>query len=323
MSSMRSPARRLPGRALPAPAVPPATSPGAGASRRRSWRSGLTALLFTGPYLVLLVAFGLMPAGYAIVQSVRNADTGAIGLDNYLRVLADFRFVPAVLNVAIFMAIWIPVMIGGTLLLALLLHQRIGRFSSVMRLLFFLPGAVTGSAAVLLWYCMLAPHLSPFGPQLRALGMASEGEVFTPDKLPWIFALVAFITGTGQWIVVMYGALQAIPVEVMEAAAIDGAGPIRTALQIKLPLIGKYVVFMFILAFAAALQIFVEPQLFYSITKSGSPWWSLNQLGYSFAFQLGDFAGAATIAVLLLVVSTAAGLFLVYRTNFFDTGAVE
>jgi multiple sugar transport system permease protein len=150
--------------------------------------------------------------------------------------------------------------------------------------------------------------------------MNSEVDVFSPDKLPWIFALVAFITGCGQWIVVMYGALQAIPVEIMEAASIDGAGPIRTALQIKLPLIGKYVVFMFILAFAAALQIFVEPQLFYAITKTGSSWWSLNQLGYSFAFQLGDFAGAATISVLLLVFSTVAGLFLVYRTNFFDTG---
>jgi multiple sugar transport system permease protein len=272
--------------------------------------------------LALLVAFGLMPAVYAIEQSVRNVDTGALSLENYTRVLTDFRFLPAVQHVAVFMVIWVPVMIGGTLLLALLLHQRVGRLSGVLRLVYFLPGAVTGSAAVLLWYCMLAPNLSPFAPALRALGMHSEVDVFTPGHLPWIFALVAFITGTGQWIVVMYGALQAIPTEIMEAAAIDGAGPIRTALQIKLPLIGKYVVFMFILAFAAALQIFIEPQLFYAITKSGSSWWSLNQLGYSFAFQLGDFAGAATISVLLLVFSTVAGLFLVYRTNFFDTGAV-
>ena len=99
----------------------------------------------------------------------------------------------------------------------------------------------------------------------------------------------------------MFGALQSVSQDVLEAARIDGAGPIRTAFSIKLPLIGKYVAYMVILSFAAALQVFVEPQLFYAITQAGSSWWSLNQLGYTFAFQQGDFGMSAAVSVVLLV----------------------
>ena len=68
-----------------------------------------------------------------------------------------------------------------------------------------------------------------------------------------------------------------------------------------------------------ALQIFVEPSLFYSITKAGSSWWSLNQLGYSFAFAQGDFGMSATVSIVLLVISILAAMILVFRTNFFQT----
>lgn len=287
---------------------------------RLGGRSSAKAWAFTAPYVLLLLTFGVVPTLYAVYESFNSLKNPAsLSLDNYSAVFGDFRFWPAIGNVALFTVIWIPVMVLGTILLALLLHEKVGRFSSTMRLIFFLPGAVTGSAAVLLWYFMLDPQLSPFASALNALGLNSSNDVFTSSNLAPIYALVAFITGVGQWIVIMFGALQSIPEEIMESARIDGAGPLRTALLIKLPLIRKYVVYMLILAFAAALQIFVEPALFFGITKSGSSWWSLNQLGYTFAFAQGDFGQAATVSVVLLVVSAAAALFLVFKTDFFKT----
>jgi multiple sugar transport system permease protein len=244
---------------------------------------------------------------------------GQWSFNNYVTVFADFRFLPAVVNVLTFMISWIPVMVFGTLLLDLLLHERASRATGALRLVYFLPGAVTGSAAVMLWYFMLSPELSPFAPALEAFGWETNNDMFSEGNLPWIFALVAFITGVGQWILIMFGSLQSIPTEVLEAARIDGAGPLRTALSVKLPLVGKYVAYMVILSFAGALQIFVEPSLFYSITKAGSSWWSLNQLGYSFAFAQGDFGMSATVAVVLLVISILAAMILVFRTNFFQT----
>jgi multiple sugar transport system permease protein len=291
---------------------------------RGDLRKTVTGWLFATPYVLLLVAFGLIPAIYAVYESLHTiAAPDSLSAGNYQLIFNDFRFWPAVKNVGTFMAIWIPVMVFGVLLLALLLHEKVSRFSSGMRLIYFLPGAVTGSAAVLLWYFMLSPQLSPFAPALKAMGIESNNEMFTTGHLPWIFGLVAFMTGVGNWVVIMFGALQSVPHEVMEAARIDGAGPIRIALRIKLPLIGKYVAYMMILSFAFALQIFVEPQLFYNITSAGSTSWSLNQLGYVFAFQQGDFGQAATVSVILLILSALAALWLVFRTNFFQTEVDE
>lgn len=289
-------------------------------NKRGAMRRNVTGLSFSAPYLAFLIVFGIVPAVYAIYESLQQSlNPGTLSLANYASVFTDFRFMPAVLNVLRFMVIWIPVMVVGTLILALMLHQRISRASGVFRLVYFLPGAVTGSAAVMLWYFMLNPAMSPFAPALKALGLNTTNDVFTPGHLAPIFALVAFITGVGQWILIMFGALQSISQEVMEAARIDGAGPIRTAISIKLPLIGKYVSYMVILSFAGALQVFVEPQLFYGITQAGSNWWSLNQLSYTFAFQQGDFGMSATVSVVLLVLSAIAAVVLVFRTNFFQT----
>jgi multiple sugar transport system permease protein len=290
--------------------------------RHEGARRALSGWLFSGPYVVLLLAFGLIPAGYAIYESfVPVANPGTLSAANWHQVFQDFRFWPAVRNVATFVVIWIPLMIGAVLVLALLLHEKISRFSSTMRLVYFLPGAVTGSAAVLLWYFMLSPQLSPYQGPLKAMGITSNNDMFTTNHLAPIFALVAFMTGVGSWVVIMFGAIQSVPHDVLEAARIDGAGAIRIAITIKLPMVGKYVVYMVILCFAFALQIFVEPQLFYSITNAGSTSWSLNQLGYAFAFQQGDFGQAAVISVVLLALSAGAALWLVFRTNFFQTEA--
>jgi multiple sugar transport system permease protein len=92
----------------------------------------------------------------------------------------------------------------------------------------------------------------------------------------------------------------------------------RVAVSIKLPLIRKYVVYMVILSFAGGLQIFTEPALIYGITGAGSPSWSLNQLALQFAFAQGDFGQAAVVTLVLLVLSMACALYLVFKTDFFS-----
>ena len=289
-------------------------------SKRESARRTLIGWSFSGPYVVLLLLFGLVPTVFSIWESLNSVTKpGAITVSNFTDVFNDFRFWPAVGDVALFMVIWIPLMVGGTLILALMIHEKANRLSGAMRLIYFLPGAVTGSAAVLLWYFMLSPELSPFRPILHAMGWHTNNDMFTSAHLAPIFAIVAFMTGVGQWILIMFGALQSVPHEVIEAAKIDGAGPVRTAVSIKLPLISKYIAYMAILSMTAALQVFVEPQLFNSITQAGSTWWSLNQLGYTFAFAQGNFGMAATVSVVLLIVSALGAMFLVFRTDFFQT----
>lgn len=299
-------------------------APPAGGSRRprsRETRARLTGLAFVTPYLVLLLGLGLTPTIYAIWESLSSSETaGGGGLDNYRRALTDFRFLPALVHVATFLAIYLPVMVIGVLVLALVMHQRQARIDRTYRLVYVLPGAVTGSASVLLWYVMLEPEYSPFGPALRAMGFHNGAEMFQNSHLAVIFASIAFVTGAGQWVTIQYGALQSIPRDLIEAALIDGCGPVRMAWSVKLPLVKKYVLYMLILAFAAGVQLFVEPQLLFAITKSaGSPWWSLNQLGLFYAFQNADFASAAAVSLLLLAVCTLGAVLLIRFTDFFQT----
>jgi multiple sugar transport system permease protein len=288
--------------------------------KRKGRRDSLLGWSFAAPYVLLLFAFGLGPIGYAVYESLTDGPQGRTGFANYRAAFQDFRFVPAVEHVALFLLIYLPVMVVGVIVLALVMHQRPGRSGSVLRVVYILPGAVVGSASILLWYVMLEPTLSPFKPLLNGLGFQTGADVFQNSNLVWVFAFMAFMTGFGQWVVIMYGALQGVPEELVEAATLDGCNAWQLATRVKLPLITKYIVYMLILAFAAGVQIFAEPQLLYSITLSASsPWWSLNQLGLVYAFQNADFASAAAVSLVLFVVCGLAALIVVRFTDFFRT----
>jgi multiple sugar transport system permease protein len=181
----------------------------------------------------------------------------------------------------------------------------------VLRFAYYVPGALAGASSVLLWLFVLDPSVSPVAPLLKAFGFEHFPEVIAPGNLPVIFAVIAFWTGAGGWIVVLYGALNTVSAEVMEAARVDGAGAVQTALHIQLPMLRKWIAYMLILSLAAGTQLFVEPQLVSqaSFGVVGNDY-SLNQLSYLYAFSQNDFNGSAAISIVLLVVALSlAGLF--------------
>jgi multiple sugar transport system permease protein len=303
--------------------APPVARRSITSARRRGRRRNLTAYTYLLPYLALLLVFGLGPAVYAIFLSFTNTMKSGIdfnGVDNYIRAVSDFRFWPSFENVAIFLAVWLPIMIFGVLLLALLLQARPGRITGLLRLIYYLPGAVTGAAAVVLWLFVLDPTVSPFGIIERAFGWQTFSSAADGWHLSLSIALLSFSMGAGGWIVIVYGAFQNVSQEVLEAAAIDGANAWRQAFHIKLPLIQKYIVYMIILSFAGGTQLFAEPQILGKAAGPGtvSPTWSPNLLSYDFAFNIGNFGVASAISVILLVISLVAALILVFKTHFFE-----
>jgi len=285
---------------------------------RRQWH--IPSWVMFSPYLFLLIAFGLAPILLAIQSSLGTSMANPDGgLDNYLIVLKDFRFLPALKNVAIFLAIYLPIMMIVVTFLALLLDTRHDRSNRFVMLGIIVPAAITGSVAILVWYFMLEPNLSPFRDALHALGITAANQIWNSGNLAYIFAAIAFFTGAGYWVLIQYGSLQSISDEVLEAARLDSANVWQTALYIKLPLIKKYLVFMVVLTFAAGLQLFVEPQLISSSVYPGiARAWTLNQLSYDLAFSGVNFAGAATLSLLLLLACMAAALILIAKTDFFD-----
>ncbi len=274
---------------------------------------------FVTPYAVLTLAFGLLPALYAVYLAFTDGEGGFAGVANFTKVIGDFRFLPAVAHVALYLVIWLVALVVLVSILAIIVHAvRVRWLSRTLRLVFYLPGALAGASSVLLWLFVLDPTASPVGGLLRLLGFSSFVQVIVPENLPPVFAVIAFWTGAGGWIVIMYGALNNISHEVIEAARIDGAGPVQIAWRIQLPLLRKWISYMGIMSLAAGTQLFVEPQLLSQASNAIVPNdYSLNQLAYQYAFQQNDFNGAAAISLLLLVIALALSAVFVTRGGLF------
>lgn len=275
--------------------------------------------LFTAPYAALLVLFGLMPALYALYLSVTD-ESGFVGLDNFINVFQDYRFLPAVTNVASFLVLWLLVQTVFVVMLALIVHQMAFRWlSSASRFVFYIPGAFAGAASVMVWLFLLDPAVSPIAGVLEAMGFESFVRTVEQDNLPVIFMIVAFWTGAGQWIVIMYGALNGINPEVIEAARVDGAGVLQTAVRVQIPLLKRWIAYMVVMCLAGGAQLFVEPRVLSQASKGVVPEdYSINQLVYLYAFRQGDFNGSAALSITLLLVSLLLASIFVFKGGLFD-----
>ena len=303
--------------------------PGERASTRRGRRTGgrrgsqpaggsrTAGYAFVGLYVVLLLALGIAPTVYAIALALSTP--GGLGFAHFVNTFNFFEFAPAFEHIFEFEGIWLA---GQTILvvtLALMVHTLARRVSSAFRFVFYLPGAMAGAASVVVWLFMLDPNTSPWAFVLHGLHYRLLANTAAPGNLPVIFAIMAFFTGAGGWIVIMYGALNNIPQDLIEAAEIDGSNAFQTALRIKLPLIRKWIVYMLVLSFAAGSQLFVEPQILGVATVGEvSPQWSPNQLAYYLAFQQDRFNDAAAISVDLLVIGLLVAVVLVWRGKLFE-----
>jgi multiple sugar transport system permease protein len=303
-------------------ATPRRASAGASPDAARPGKKRSTmSYVFLSPYLLLTLAFGIFPALYAIVLAFTNGAGDFAGFNNFTQVIADFRFWPAVVHVAVYLVIWLVSLVLLVTLLAIVVHAiRVRWLSTTLRFVFYLPGALAGASSVLLWLFVLDPTSSPVSGLLNLLGFQSFVQVIVPGNLPPVFAIIAFWTGAGGWIVIMYGALNNISAEVMEAARIDGASTLQIATRIQIPLLRKWIAYMGVMSLAAGTQLFVEPQLLSQASNAVVPNdYSLNQLAYQYAFQQNNFNGAAAISLLLLVVALVLSTVFVTRGGLFDT----
>jgi multiple sugar transport system permease protein len=278
------------------------------------------AYVFSSGYVLLLLVFGVLPMIYALYLSFTKSGQ-FVGLDNYMKAVGDFRFLPAVQHVAAFLVIWVVTLTVLVTLLALIVHAvRVRWLSSTARFLFYIPGAFAGSASVMLWLFLLNPSVSPVSFVLKWFGYTNFVQAIDLNNLPLIFTVIAFWTGAGGWIIIMYGALNNISDEIMEAARCDGASAIKTAWYIQLPLIRKWIAYMAVISVAAGTQLFAEPKILAQASRNQIPkHYSLNELAYVTAFgPQADFNTSAAISMLLLVVAAALAALFVFRGGLFD-----
>jgi multiple sugar transport system permease protein len=292
---------------------------GSGRKRRPDRAQSRIGITFVSGYTLFLLVFGILPTLYAVYLAFTKANA-FVGLDNFIKVFNDFRFFPALGHVALYVAVWVVSLILLVVLLALIVHGVRARWlSTTVRFVYYIPGALAGASSVMLWLFVLDPTVSPVAFLLHALGNETLVDTVQVDQLPVVLAIIAFWTGAGGWIVIMYGALNNISHDVMEAARIDGAGPLATAWYIQIPLLRKWIAYMAILSLAAGTQLFVEPRVLSQASRGVVPLdYSVNQLAFLFAFKQNDFNGSAAISLLLLVVALVLSVFFVFRGGLFE-----
>jgi multiple sugar transport system permease protein len=303
----------------PVDAADLAEGPGAEGRARSTFKAARIApYVFVLPALILFIAFLLIPIVYATWLSFRaNRRSGGgilgqqsetfVGFENYVRSLTDPVLYAALGRMLIYGAIVIPTMLGLALLFALLLDLPRVRLRSTARISIFLPYAVPGVIASLLWGFLYLPRVSPIRRVFEQVGL-SPPDFFTTSSVIWSVSNIAIWGGVGFNMIVLYTALRSIPTELYDSAALDGCNERQIALRIKIPLLAPALVLTGIFSMIATLQVFNEPQTLSPLTNVISATWMPMQKIYTDAFVLNDIYSAAATSVLVALVTLVLSL---------------
>jgi len=297
---------------------------GVKASRSRL-RQAAVPYVFLAPFLILFVLFLILPLAYALVISV-FADklvggTVFVGFENYAQALGDPAFWGGVRRMIYFGIFQIPIMLGLALVFALLLDSGAAWFTSVFRLGFFIPYAVPAVVAALIWGYLYGPTFGPFSQIADYLGLPAPA--FLSDA--WMLSSIANIVTwefTGYNMIIMYAALQAVPTEVRDAGAVDGAKPWQIALYIRIPLIFPAILLTGVFSIIGTFQLFNEPKILQAnapgvITNGYTP----NLYAYSLAFVNQEYNYSAAVSFALGAVVVVFSYVFMLVTNRREAGA--
>lgn len=272
-------------------------------------RHGYVGYLFVLPFMVLFVAVVLVPLGYSaylsLFESKLVGGTSFVGLKNFAEALTDQAFLGGVGRMALFLVIQVPIMISLALFLALALDSGRTRGARSARLLAFIPYAVPAVVATLMWGYLYGPDFGPIAQGFEAIGLAPPDLLGESGILGSMMNIVTW-EFVGYNMIIMYAALRAIPVDLYEAAAIDGASQMRIAWSIKIPAIKGAIMLTVIFSVIGTFQLFNEPALLDAIapvviTNGFTP----NFYAYNVAFINQDVNYAAAIAFMLGIVIAA------------------
>lgn len=308
------------------PAAPALRPRGSSPASRRNLR---VALVFLSPWLIGMLGLWLIPTALALYFAFTDY-TGAIwpphwiGLTNFANMLNGSD--PDILNTVGVTAWWIVVSVPANLVvglgLALLLNFKV-RGIAVYRTIFFLPSLVPFVGGTLLFLWLFNPQSGLVNVVLGALHLPQPGW-FTDPAWSKPGLLFQSLWGAGATMIIFLAGLQGVPLELHEAAALDGAGTVGRFWHVTLPLITPTIFFNLVLGMINAFQYFAQafvvstsPSSFGGAGEVGGPvgstlFFSLHI--YDQAFNQGNIGYASALSWVLVAIVVAITL-IVVRTS--------
>jgi len=283
------------------------------ASRRRFSGAGKpwVPYAFVAPFVILFLVFLVAPIIVGLVNSLFSRQSSGlgfggssidfVGFDNFVRAFADTDFLLGFPKVLLYGAIQVPVMMVIAAGLALLFDSALVKAKRFFQFAVFLPYAVPSVIAALLWGFLYQPSVSPILQFLSSIGI--DINLLGPGTVWWSIGNINLWSLIGINMIILFSALQSVPREMYEAARIDGAGEVRTALQIKLPMITPALLLTTLSSVIGTLQLFNEPQVLQSITSNIPSDFTPNMAIYA-ASTLGKDANLSSAMAVILGVAT-------------------
>lgn len=312
----------------PSPEKPAGTKAERKARRRHlrgRWDFKYSPYLYISPFFILFALVGLFPLIYTFVVSINDWDllSGAgdwVGLENYKAELGSPLFWNSLFNTfSIFLLSAIPQLVVATFIAAML-DQNI-RAKTFWRMSVLVPYVVTPVAVTLIFSSAFDEKYGLLNNLLSTLNF--DPIAWKTDVFPSHIAIATMVNWrwTGYNALILLAAMQAVPRELHESAAIDGAGAMRRFFSITLPSIRPTMIFVIITATIGGLQIFTEPKLFNpSSSVPGGPdrqYQTTVLYLWDLAFNRGDFGRASAVAWMLFLIIIVIGVI-----NFLISGSI-
>lgn len=271
--------------------------------------------LFVLPALVLVGLFVYVP----VVENVRlslfqwnafSVTPKFVGLANYEALVADPIFWRALGNNIAYAVVSVICQVGGGLVLAALLEEFVApRFRTLLRTVYFIPVTISLTVTALLFQFLYHPKFGLLNEVLVAVGLPDWAHAWLGESATAIWAIIAMSQwqSVGYLTVLFVVAMQKIPRELYEAAAIDGANKVQAFRRITLPLLGEMTSLLLILTVSGAFLVFNEVK----VMTDGGPVNASQVLGtwlYRSAFRNDDMGYASAIATVLFALTMVAGI---------------
>ncbi|MGH3379258.1 MAG: carbohydrate ABC transporter permease [Actinoallomurus sp.] len=294
---------------------PEAAAPAATPSRRRGgFGHWATIVTFLRPALLLFGSLVLIPIGVALYVSLFRwsgfgLPSGFVGLGNFTDLFHDTVFLGDLWRGFLLIVLSIGLQLPFALAMAVLLNQKL-RGRAVYRLLFFAPYMLSEVITGALFLMIFQPGSGPADHLLGAAGLGGLGGRWFADDSTVLVTLFLVMTWKyfGFHMMLYLAGLQSIPNELLEAAAIDGAGAWQRFRHVTLPLLGPTIRISIFLSVIGAIQLF---DLVWVIT-SGGPVHASETMAvtmFQFGFKRFQVGYASAISVVILLISLIFALF--------------
>lgn len=274
------------------------------AEKRVRFKSWWLPWVLIAPQMAIILVFFFWPAGQAVYQSVLQSDafgtsTQFVGWENFERLFADESYIASFKTTAVFSVLVAVVGMSVSLVLAVM-ADRVVKGSGFYRTLLIWPYAVAPAVAGVLWLFMFAPSIGVVSYALRTMGV-DWNHLLNGNHAMTLIVLAAVWKQISYNFLFFLAGLQSIPKSLIEAAAIDGAGPWRRFWSVQFPLLSPTTFFLLVIN---VVYVLLDTFAIIDATTHGGPGKETAVLVYKLyydGFKALDLGGSAAQSVVLMI----------------------